>query len=130
MIWTNAKQIIAIHSKVTGKTGGLDGLRDMSGLESALAAPMQTFGGEELFKTELQKIARLGFGLAANHAFIDGNKRIGAVMTQLLLKWNGYAPKLAVGELSDMFIGIAAGEKSEEDLLSWILVKCGKKTFL
>ena len=125
MIWTNAKQIIAIHSKVTGKTGGLDGLRDMSGLESALAAPMQTFGGEELFKTELQKIARLGFGLAANHAFIDGNKRIGAVMTQLLLKWNGYAPKLAVGELSDMFIGIAAGEKSEEDLLSWILVKCG-----
>lgn len=125
MIWTNAKQIIAIHSKVTGKTGGLDGLRDMSGLESALAAPMQTFGGEELFKTELEKIARLGFGLAANHAFIDGNKRIGAVMTQLLLKWNGYAPKLAVGELSDMFIGIAAGEKSEEDLLAWILVKCG-----
>ncbi|MBP3940217.1 MAG: type II toxin-antitoxin system death-on-curing family toxin [Christensenellaceae bacterium] len=125
MIWTNAEQIIAIHSKVTGKTGGLDGLRDMSGLESALAAPMQTFGGEELFKTELEKIARLGFGLAANHAFIDGNKRIGAVMTQLLLKWNGYAPKLAVGELSDMFIGIAAGEKSEEDLLSWILVKCG-----
>ncbi|MBR2222773.1 MAG: type II toxin-antitoxin system death-on-curing family toxin [Christensenellaceae bacterium] len=125
MIWTNAEQIIAIHSKVTGKTGGLDGLRDMSGLESALAAPMQTFGGEELFKTELEKIARLGFGLAANHAFIDGNKRIGAVMTQLLLKWNGYAPKLAVGELSDMFIGIAAGEKSEEDLLSWILAKCG-----
>ena len=125
MIWTNAKQIIAIHAKVMGKTGGLDGLRDMSGLESALAAPMQTFGGEELFKTELEKIARLGFGLAANHAFIDGNKRIGAVMTQLLLKWNGYAPKLAVGELSDMFIGIAAGEKSEEDLLSWILVKCG-----
>ncbi|MBE5758484.1 MAG: type II toxin-antitoxin system death-on-curing family toxin [Clostridiales bacterium] len=125
MIWTNAEQIIAIHSKVTGKTGGLDGLRDMSGLESALAAPMQTFGGEELFKTELEKIARLGFGLAANHAFIDGNKRIGAVMTQLLLKWNGYAPKLAVGELSDMFIGIAAGEKSEEDLLSWILMKCG-----
>ena len=119
MIWTNAEQIIAIHAKVTGKTGGLDGLRDMSGLESALAAPMQTFGGE------LEKIARLGFGLAANHAFIDGNKRIGAVMTQLLLKWNGYAPKLAVGELSDMFIGIAAGEKSEEDLLSWILVKCG-----
>ena len=114
MIWTNAEQIIAIHAKVMGKTGGLDGLRDMSGLESALAAPMQTFGGEEL-----------GFGLAANHAFIDGNKRIGAVMTQLLLKWNGYTPKLAVGELSDMFIGIAAGEKSEEDLLSWILVKCG-----
>ena len=125
MIWTNAEQIIAIHANVTGKTGGLDGLRDMSGLESALAAPMQTFGGEELFKTELEKIARLGFGLAANHAFIDGNKRIGAVMTQLLLKWNGYAPKLAVGELSDMFIGIAAGEKSEEDLLSWILAKCG-----
>ena len=42
----------------------------------------------------LEKIARLGYGLAANHAFIDGNKRIGAMMTQLLLKWNGFQLKL------------------------------------
>ena len=66
MIWTSADQIIKIHSKVIAKTGGLDGLRDRSALESAFAAPMQTFDGVELFGTELEKIARLGYGLAAN----------------------------------------------------------------
>ncbi|MBQ2661182.1 MAG: type II toxin-antitoxin system death-on-curing family toxin [Clostridia bacterium] len=60
------------------------------------------------------------YGLAANHAFIDGNKRIGAMMTQLLLKWNGYSLSLNPGELADMFISIADGKTSEKDLLQWI----------
>lgn len=120
MIWTTVEQIIMIHSKIIAKTGGLDGIRDMNGLESAFAAPMQTFDGKELFKTDLEKIARLGYGLAANHAFIDGNKRIGAMMTQLLLKWNGYSLSLNSGELADMFISIADGKSSEKDLLQWI----------
>lgn len=59
MIWTSVEQIIMIHSKIIAKTGGLDGIRDMNGLESAFAAPMQTFDGIELFKTDLEKIARL-----------------------------------------------------------------------
>lgn len=123
MIWTSVEQIIMIHSQLIAKTGGLDGIRDMNSLESAFAAPMQTFGGEELFKTDLEKIARLGYGLTVNHAFIDGNKRIGAIMTQLLLKWNGYSLSLKVGELSDMFISIADGKSSEKDLLNWIMRK-------
>ena len=123
MIWTSVEQIIMIHSKIIAKTGGLDGIRDMNGLESAFAAPMQTFDGKELFKTDLEKIARLGYGLAANHAFIDGNKRIGAMMTQLLLKWNGYSLSLNPGELADMFISIADGKTSEKDLLQWIKEK-------
>lgn len=57
----------------------------------------------------MEKIARLGYGLASNHAFLDGNKRIGAMMTQLLLRWNGYPLTLQPGELSDMFISLAAG---------------------
>lgn len=68
----------------------------------------------------LKKIVRLGYGLARNHAFIDGNKRIGALMVQLLLKWNGYKLVLKSGELADMFISIANGASSEEDLLHWI----------
>ena len=120
MIWTSVEQIIMIHSKIIAKTGGLDGVRDMNGLESAFAAPMQTFDGIELFKTDLEKIVRLGYGLSANHAFIDGNKRIGAMMTQLLLKWNGYSLSLNPGELADMFISIADGNASEKDLLQWI----------
>lgn len=120
MIWITAEDVLAIHSRVIQKSGGIDGLRDRSILESAIAAPMQTFGGNDLYPTSLEKIARLGYGLAANHAFLDGNKRIGAMMTQLLLKWNGYALALHSGELADMFIAIASGTASEQDLLNWI----------
>ena len=120
MIWVTADDVIMIHSRVIGASGGLDGLRDRAGLEAAAAAPMQSFGGEDLFPTALEKIARLGFGLASNHAFLDGNKRIGAMMTQLLLKWNGYELVLAKGELADMFISIADGQDGEQELLRWI----------
>ena len=120
MIWVTVDDIILIHSRIIQVTGGIDGLRDRSGLEAALAAPLQTFGGKDLFPSELEKIARLGFGLASNHAFIDGNKRISAMMTQLLLKWNGYSLSLAEGELSEMFISIAEGKHKAEDLLKWI----------
>lgn len=120
MIWVTVDDIILIHSRIIQVTGGIGGLRDRSGLEAALAVPLQTFGGKDLFPSELEKIARLGFGLASNHAFIDGNKRIGAMMTQLLLKWNGYSLSLAEGELSEMFISIAEGKHKAEDLLKWI----------
>ena len=120
MIWISAEDVILIHSRVIEGSGGLDGLRDRDGLEAAVAAPMQTFDGTELYPTDLEKIARLGFGLASNHAFLDGNKRIGAMMTQLLLKWNGYDLTLHSGELADMFIAIADGTAKEKDLLDWI----------
>ena len=120
MIWISAEDVILIHSRVIEGSGGLDGLRDRDGLEAAVAAPMQTFDGTELYPTDIEKIARLGFGLASNHAFVDGNKRIGAMMTQLLLKWNGYDLTLRSGELADMFIAIADGTAKEKDLLNWI----------
>ena len=90
MIWVTAEDVIAIHSRIIQVTGEIDGLRDRAGLEAAIAASFQSFAGEDLFPTDIDKIARAGFGLASNHAFIDGNKRIGAMITQLLLKWNGY----------------------------------------
>lgn len=68
----------------------------------------------------MEKIARLGYGLATNHAFLDGNKRIGAMMVQLLLKWNGYQLELVSGELADMFIALADDRATEEELLDWI----------
>ena len=120
MIWISAEDVILIHSRVIEGSGGLDGLRDRDGLEAAISAPMQTFDGKELYPTDLEKIARLGFGLASNHTFVDGNKRIGAMMTQLLLKWNGYDLTLHTGELADMFIAIADGTAKEKDLLDWI----------
>lgn len=120
IIWVNAEDVIAIHRRVVQTSGGLDGLRDRDGLEAAIAAPLQTFGDEELFPTDIEKIARLGYGLAANHVFIDGNKRIGAMMTQLLLQWNGYHLSLREGELAEMFISIADGTPDLQDLRLWI----------
>ncbi|MDY5083099.1 MAG: type II toxin-antitoxin system death-on-curing family toxin [Candidatus Limivicinus sp.] len=120
MIWISAEDVILIHGRVIQGSGGLDGLRDSAGLEAAIAAPMQTFDGQELYPSDIEKIARLGFGLASNHAFVDGNKRIGAMMTQLLLKWNGYDLALRSGELAEMFIAIANGAAKEKDLLDWL----------
>ena len=120
MIWISAEDVILIHGRVIQGSGGLDGLRESAGLEAAIAAPMQTFDGQELYPSDIEKIARLGFGLASNHAFVDGNKRIGAMMTQLLLKWNGYDLALRSGELAEMFIAIANGAAKEKDLLDWL----------
>ncbi|MBM6895972.1 type II toxin-antitoxin system death-on-curing family toxin [Pseudoflavonifractor capillosus] len=89
-------------------------------MKAATSAPLQSFGGIDLFPGDIDKIARIGFGLASNHAFLDGNKRIGAMVMQLLLKWNGYALQLQEGELADMFISIASGSAHETDLRKWI----------
>ena len=120
MIWITADDVIAIHSLIIKKSGGSDGLRDRAGLEAAIAAPLQSFGGVDFYPSDIEKIARLGYGLASNHAFVDGNKRIGAMMTQLLLKWNGYKIALQKNELADIFIAIADGKADEDVLLKWI----------
>lgn len=120
MIWITADDVIQIHSRVIQRSGGMDGLRDRASLEAAISAPMQSFGGQDLYPTTVEKIARLGYGLASNHAFVDGNKRIGAMMTQLLLRWNGFQMSLRSGELADVFIAIADGSAEESDLLAWI----------
>ena len=80
MIWVTADDVIALHALVIQKSGGIDGLRDRSVLESAISAPLQSFGGTDLFPGDIDKIARIGYGLASNHAFLDGNKRIGAMV--------------------------------------------------
>ncbi len=120
MIWVSSDDVILLHQQIILRSGGIDGLRDRAGLEAALSAPLQSFGGVDLFPSELEKIARLGYGLAANHAFLDGNKRIGALVTQLLLQWNGYRLSLRTGELADMFLAIASGSAAEPDLERWI----------
>ena len=78
MIVLSKRQIILLHEQLIAETGGSYGLRDEGMLESAVAAPFQSFDGKDLFPSVFQKAARLGFGLASNHAFVDGNKRIGA----------------------------------------------------
>lgn len=121
MIILSREQIIALHSQLISETGGIEGIRDERLLSSALNAPFQSFGDTENYPSIQQKAARLGFGLVKNHAFIDGNKRIGAHVMLVFLALNGIDLEYTQDELSDMFLGIASGDISQEELLEWIV---------
>ncbi|MBP1587973.1 MAG: type II toxin-antitoxin system death-on-curing family toxin [Clostridia bacterium] len=113
-------QIVLLHRQLIGCTGGSDGIRDEGLLEAAVLSPLQTFDGKELFPTVEEKAARLCFGLVKNHAFIDGNKRIGAHAMLVFLAVNGVKTEYTQKELSDIILQTAAGEKDYSDLLKWI----------
>ena len=121
MIILSKEQIIALHSQLVSETGGSDGIRDISLLESALSAPFQVFDGTEAYPSIQQKAARLGFGLVQNHAFVDRNKRIGAHLMLVLLSQKHIELEYTQQELSDTILKIAGGEYSFNDLLKWIL---------
>lgn len=69
------EDVLAIHSAAIARFGGADGVRDEGMLDSALAQPFQTFGGQELYATVAEKAARYAFGIISDHPFVDGNKR-------------------------------------------------------
>lgn len=121
MIRLSKSQVLLIHDQLIAETGGSFGLRDEGMLDSALYAPFQTFGGEDVYPSLQQKAARLCFGLVKNHPFVDGNKRIGAHVMLVFLALNGVELQHSQAELSDVILQLAAGEIDAEHLLRWIL---------
>ena len=121
MIRLSKTQILLLHEQLIAETGGSSGLRDEGMLDSALNAPFQTFGGEDVYPSLQQKAARLCFGLVKNHPFLDGNKRIGAHVMLVFLALNGIELQHTQTELSDVILQLAAGTIQSSDLLSWIL---------
>lgn len=117
MIKFNKERILLLYQMMVESTGGTFGIRDESMLDSATEAPYQTFDGVELFPSKLEKAARLGFGLVANHPFIDGNKRIGVYIMLSFLEVNGIHLEFSDEEIEDMVLGIAAGKYGYEDIL-------------
>lgn len=113
-------QVVLLHHEIIAQTGGLEGLRDEGLLESALNAPFQGFGTDEAYPSIQQKAARLGFGLVKNHAFIDGNKRIGAHVMLVFLALNGIELNYTQDELSDIILKVASGA-AFEDLVKWVM---------
>ena len=121
MIVLSKKQVLALHSQLIAETGGTDGIRDESLLDSALNAPFQSFDGVDAFPSILPKAARLGYGLIKNHAFVDGNKRIGAHVMLVFLALNKIELEYTQTELSDTILKVAADEYGFEDLLKWVI---------
>ena len=120
MILLTVEEIMDLHTKLTAKTGGSDGLRDLGLLESAVYSAQSSFGGAEVYPTLAEKAARLQFALTANHAFVDGNKRIGVLVMLLTLKLNGVSLRYTQEELTQLGLSAAAGQADYDDILAWI----------
>ncbi len=114
------EEVIYMHSELVKATGGSDVVRDMGLLESAVNAPFQSFGGYDVYPTIFEKAARLGFGLAQDHAFIDGNKRIAAHSVLTFLRGNGIEITCTEFELFSLFYKLAASEVTFEALVKWL----------
>ena len=124
MIALSKEQVLLLHEKIYERYGGALGVLNEGMLDSALQAPFQTFGGEELIPDTQDKIVRLSFGLIKNHSFRDGNKRIGALVLLVLLEMNGWHIEATNEEFVDIIMGIAASEKSEDDQKAWMGEHC------
>ena len=114
------EDVFYYHDLVITSTGGDSGVRDHGLVESAYYSAFQSFDGIDLFKTLEEKASRIGFGLAKNHGFVDGNKRVGCLVLTSFLEMNGIILQCTSEELADMFYSIASGENSYENLLSFV----------
>jgi death-on-curing protein len=109
-------EVVELYRSVVHQTGGSAGIRDLGALESALAQPRATFGGQELHATLIDKAAALGFSIILNHPFVDGNKRIGHAAMETSLVLNGHEIVADVDEQERMILAVAAGELDREAL--------------
>lgn len=95
-------------------------MRDAGLLESSLSQPLATYAGRELYPSVVMKAARLAFGVARNHPFVDGNKRVAAAVLGAVLDVNGYALDLRDLELSDAVLALAGGEMDRDAWGAWV----------
>ena len=114
------EQVETLHERLIEQSGGSLGLRDRGALESAVAQPQMTFGGEELYPTLAEKASALAFSLVRNHPFVDGNKRIGHAAMEVFLLLNGYELAADVDEQEQLILDLAAGRLEREALTGWI----------
>ena len=121
MIKLSKEKVMLLHTLITAETGGDPNIRDIALLESALESAYATFDGVELYPTLQEKGARIGFSLISNHAFVDGNKRIGVFVMLVFLEVNGLRLRPTNDELSRVGLAVAAGEMKYKDLLDWII---------
>lgn len=113
-------EVLELHRRVVEATGGATGVRDLGALESALAQPRMTFGGQDLYPGLADKAAALGFSVIQNHPFVDGNKRVGHAALEALLMLNGAELQVAVDDAEHTILDVAAGRLKREAFVEWV----------
>ena len=113
-------EVIILHEKLIAKTGGSDGIRDIGLLESAVLNCSQTFNGEDLYPSAIEKAAKMAFGICKNHPFVDGNKRVAVLSMLMMLSINGVPLHYTQKELIELGLGIAEGTIDDAGILNWI----------
>ena len=120
MIKFSKDKVLLLHKLIAEETGGGVGVRDEALLESALEHAFSGFGGQEFYPSKEEKGARLGYTLISNHAFVDGNKRIGMYVMLTFLEVNGIRLDCSNDEVVAAGLGVASGEMDYNALLEWV----------
>lgn len=120
MIKFSKDKVLLLHQLMAEATGGSVGVRDEALLESALENAFATFGGQELYPSKEEKGARIGYTLISNHAFVDGNKRIGIYVMLTFLEVNGIRLDCTNEDIIKVGLGVASGEMDYDALLQWV----------
>jgi len=116
--WIDKAIVLAIHAEQIAEHGGQTGLRDEGLLDSALARPLDKANYEDTATADIA--AAYGFGIARNHPFLDGNKRTAFVTVELFLILNGFELRADDNACLDVFLSLADGSLSENDLVEWL----------
>ena len=123
-VFLSLDEVLEIHAQQIERYGGSAGLRDAAGLESAIATPQATFGGEFLHTSIPAIAAAYLFHLCQNHAFIDGNKRVGANAAITFLLMNNWEPTFDEEELADLVLSVASGGLRKARLIEIFASRC------
>jgi len=120
MRYLTLNEILVLHQHLIDQLGGNTGVRDLSGLESALAQPRMSFGGDDLYPTVVEKAAALGFSLIKNHPFVDGNKRTAHAAMETFLVLNGYEVSASVTDQEQIILHVAASQVDRTEFTAWL----------
>ena len=120
MIKFSKEKVLLLHKLIAQETGGGIGVRDEGLLESALEAAFSGFGDKEFYPTKEEKGARLGYNLISNHAFVDGNKRIGMYVMLTFLEVNGIHMDCTNDDVAETGLAVASGKMDYDALLQWV----------
>lgn len=120
MIKFSKDKVLLLHQLIAQETGGSVGIRDEGLLESALEIAFSSFDGQEFYPTKEEKGARIGHSLISNHAFVDGNKRIGVYVMLTFLEVNGIRLDCTNEEVVHVGLSVADGSMDYDALLLWI----------